>query len=251
MRICGQEGRPIRRDWPRTAFWHRLHSGLSKSAGPITPRDPWMIAEQSSCTVCIRLCDAGPLYSSLLQNHIQIIIWGVSPQYHRTCARLWSRYLHRLKADALQAKGAKVYRDGVCQQRHQVNDRKKKLFSYVALRPLLRGTCRPPERWCSRHPRRQTTYPPHGLSLLPTPPKSPQPNQCFSTERPPLTRPHGRCQPQVEPHAKDRGQAGGSLMVGGWCAVRWPWKLSRCVTTGAHALCLSQQSHGMTSVQCI
>jgi len=77
-------------------------------------------------TVCIRLCDAGPLYSSLLRNHIQIIIWGVSPQYHRTCGRLWSRYLHRLQADALQAKGAKAYRDGVCQQRHQANDRKKK-----------------------------------------------------------------------------------------------------------------------------
>jgi len=41
-------------------------------------------------------------------------------------ARLWSpRYLHRLKADALQAKGAKAYRHGVCQQRHQTNDRKK------------------------------------------------------------------------------------------------------------------------------
>jgi len=53
----------------------------------------------------------------------------------------------------------------------------------------------------SRHPRRQTTSPPHGLSLPPTPPESLQPNQCFSTERPPLTRPYGRCQLQVEPHA--------------------------------------------------
>jgi len=30
------------------------------------------------------------------------------------------------KADAQQAKGAKAYRDGVCQQRHQARDRKKK-----------------------------------------------------------------------------------------------------------------------------
>ena len=139
----------------------------------------------------------------------------MSPQYHRTCALSWSRYLHRLKADALQENGAKAQKDGVCEQRHQTDDRKKKLFSCVSLRLLL------------------------------------QPNQSFSTERPPLTRPHGRCQLQVEPHAaistlqrrsclsrlrdpanttgevddrwggKGRGQAGGSLMEGGLCAVLW------------------------------
>jgi len=158
---------------------------------------------------------------------------------------------------------------------------KRRLFSYASLHPLQRETFHPPERWCSRHPRRQTTFPPHGLSIPLTPPEGLQPNQCFSRERPSLTRPHGRCQLQVEPHAavcaeqrrsslsrlkdaanttgevddrcggKGRGQAGGSLMVGGWCAVRWRRKLSQCTTTGAHALCLSQQSHGMTSLQCV
>jgi len=121
---------------------------------------------------------------------------------------------------------------------------KKRLFSYASLRPLLRETFRPPERWCSRHPRRQITTPPHGHSLPRTPPEGLQPNQCFSTERPPLTCPQGRCQLQVKHHAavcalqrrsclsrlrdpanttgevddrwggKGRGQASGSLMVG-------------------------------------
>ena len=110
---------------------------------------------RSRSTVCIRLCHGGPLYSSLLQIHIWIIIWGVPlqewAQYHRTCnygiARLWSlRYLHQLKADALQAKGAKAYRDGVCRQRHQTNNRKKKDLQLLYASLRSREPYRPPER---------------------------------------------------------------------------------------------------------
>ena len=79
----------------QTRFGWAFLGAVGAPAFPIQSHFGWALdglraPHEFESTVCIRLCDAGPLQG-----------WA---QYHRTCARLWSRYLHRLKSRCAASK---------------------------------------------------------------------------------------------------------------------------------------------------